>query len=240
MGNTYFFSDVHLGMHNDRSERHRENKLLKFLDHVGLDGERLFILGDLFDFWFEYRSVIPRGYMRILSALEQLNELGKELHYIAGNHDFWMRDFLTRELKIQVHFEPLEYTIAGKQFYLNHGDGLAKDDTGYRLLKRVFRNRFNIFMYSLIHPDLGIPLAKWVSHISRSHTAQEGVPDDSDYQAVAMKKFQEGFDVVMFGHLHYPIHQMYGEKNYINLGDWIDYFTYAVFDGRDLRLLTWK
>lgn len=240
MGNTYFFSDVHLGMRSDRAEKHREKKLLRFLDHVALYGDRLFIVGDLFDFWFEYRTVIPRGYMGVLSALGQLKELGKELHYIAGNHDFWVRDFLTRELEVQVHFEPLDCTLEGRRFYINHGDGLAKDDKGYRLLKRVFRNRFNIFLYSLLHPDVGIPLAKWVSHFSRHHTAQSGIPDDSDYLALAMEKFQEGFDYAIFGHLHYPILQMYGEKTYVVLGDWIEYFTYALYDGHDLQLLKWK
>lgn len=240
MGNTYFFSDVHLGMRKDRWERQREDRLLKFLDHIALHGERLFVVGDLFDFWFEYRTVIPRGHMRILGALEQLSELGKELHYVTGNHDFWMRDFLSRELNIEVHFEPVEYTLYGKRFYINHGDGLAKDDRGYRLLKRIFRNRFNIFLYSLLHPDLGIPLAKWVSHFSRNHTASSGIPNDSDYVEVAMERFREGFDYAIFGHLHYPILQMYGEKTYVNLGDWIEYFTYAVFDGRDLELLEWK
>ncbi len=238
MGLTYFFSDVHLGTRQLKSERLKEKRLLAFLDQVATSGERLFIVGDLFDFWFEYRTVIPRGYTRVLSALGQLRELGKEIHYIAGNHDFWMRDFLKSELNIEVHFDPLDCMIGQKRFYIHHGDGIARHDKGYRFLKRIFRNRFNIFLYSLIHPDLGIPLAKWVSNLSRHHTAG-GTPDDRDYRETALQKFREGFDCAIFGHLHYPVIQNYGEKVYINLGDWIEHFTYAVFNGEEIQLLTW-
>ncbi|RMF56374.1 MAG: UDP-2,3-diacylglucosamine diphosphatase [Calditrichaeota bacterium] len=236
---TYFFSDVHLGTRHTKSEKIKENRLLAFLDHVAISGERLFILGDLFDFWFEYRTVIPRGYTRILSALSRLQELGIDIQYVAGNHDFWMRDFLSKELKIQVHFDPVDITLENKRFFLHHGDGIAKHDKGYRFLKRIFRNPINIFLYSLLHPDLGIPLAKWVSQLSRNHTSR-GIPDDRDYRELAVQKFQEGFDYVVFGHLHYPVIQPYGEKWYVILGDWIEYFTYAVFDGKEMQLLTWE
>lgn len=240
MGISYFISDVHLGMTHSNLEKLKENRLLAFLDHVETSGEQLFIVGDLFEFWFEYRTVIPRGYMRVLSALNHLRELGTPIHYIAGNHDFWIRDFLTSELDIEVYFDAYPCTLSGKHFYLHHGDGIAKHDVGYRLLKRILRNRTNIFLYSLLHPDLGVPLAKWVAKQSRSHTALDGPPDDSDYREEAMRKFQEGFDYVIFGHLHYPILQRFGEKTYVNLGDWIDYFTYARFDGEELQLLKWE
>jgi len=222
-----------------KSEKWKERKLLSFLDYVAAAGEKLFIVGDLFDFWFEYRSVIPRGYTRVLCALSQLAELDKELHYIAGNHDFWMRDFLAKELRFQIHMEPLAIDIRGKRFFIHHGDGISRKDRGYRILKRVFRNRINIFLYSLLHPDLGIPLAKWVSSLSRQYTEHKGVPDDTDYLQLAVQKFQEGFDFVVMGHLHMPNYQVIGEKVYVNLGDWIDHFTYAVFDGVEMRLLQW-
>ena len=239
MNSTFFISDVHLGMMPVKAEKWKERKLLAFLDHVAANGESLFIVGDLFDFWFEYRTVIPRGYTRVLCALSHLSELGKELHYIAGNHDFWMRDFLARELNFHIHMEPLDITIRGKRFYIHHGDGIASHDKGYRFLKRIFRNKINIFLYSLLHPDIGIPLAKWVSSLSRQHTTPQGVPDDTDYLQLAIQKFQEGFDFVIMGHLHMPNYQVIGEKVYMNLGDWIDHFTYGVFDGRELHLLRW-
>ncbi|MEJ2633664.1 MAG: UDP-2,3-diacylglucosamine diphosphatase [Calditrichia bacterium] len=240
MGSSFFISDVHLGTQHSRAERLKEKRLISFLDHVAQYGDRLFIVGDLFDFWFEYRSVIPRGYTKILCALSQLNELGKELHYIAGNHDFWMRDFLQTEFNIQMHFNDFEYTLGNERLYIFHGDGLAKNDWGYRLLKRIFRNKINIFLYSLIHPDIGIPLAKWVSSLSREHTQGDNPPNDKDYLERAIQKFEEGYDYVIFGHLHYPKVQHYGQKIYINLGDWIDHFTYAEHDGESLNLLTWR
>ena len=240
MATTYFFSDVHLGMRNVKSEKIKERKVLSFLDHVGRTGERLFIVGDLFEFWFEYRTVIPRGHTRILGALSTLRDLGVEVHYIAGNHDFWVRDFLTVELGIPIHVDGLDYTINGKRFYLHHGDGIAKFDKGYRLMKRIFHYKPNIFLYSLLHPDIGIPLAKWVSGVSRNHTDTHGAPpDDRDYREEAQKRFQEGYDYAIFGHLHSPNIQVYGEKTYVSLGDWISHFTYAQFDGRELQLLNW-
>ena len=240
MSKSYFFSDAHLGLNHLQSEKSKIEKILSFFKHVGETGDRLFIVGDLFDFWFEYRTVIPRGQTKIISSLIQLKELGKEIHYIAGNHDFWMKDFFSKELDIPVHFNSLEYKMNGKQFFIQHGDGISQKDVGYRIIKRIFRNRFNIFLYSLLHPDLGIPLAQWISTRSRKHTGEKGPPDDSDYQQLATVKFNEGFDYVMFAHLHFPIFKEIDEKVYINLGDWIEHFSYAVFDGKELQLLKWE
>ncbi len=240
MGNTFFISDVHLGGQHHKAERVKESRLLSFFEYVAEYGDRLFIVGDLFDFWFEYRTVIPRGYTKVLCALSRLQELGKEMHYIAGNHDFWMRNFIEEELGVTLHFDDFTYELDNKKFYLYHGDGLAKNDRGYRLLKRIFRNRTNIFLYSLIHPDLGIPLARWVSSLSRNHTSRREPPEDSDYIQAALKKFEEGYDYVLFGHLHSPNYQMFGQKIYVNLGDWMDHFSYAEFDGESLLLRQWK
>jgi UDP-2,3-diacylglucosamine hydrolase len=237
---TFFISDAHFGSDSVKKEISKEQKMLRFFDHVVQNGERLFIVGDLFDFWFEYRSVVPRGYARILCGLGRLNDMGIELHYIAGNHDFWMRDYLKKEFNFTIHFDEVDWRENDKRFYIFHGDGLARDDVGYRILKKVFRNRFNIFLYSLLHPDLGIPLAKWVSSLSRQHTRQDAPPADDDYIARAMRKFEEGYDYAIFGHLHSPRFQKFGQKTYINLGDWIDHFSYAEFDNNELKLLTWK
>ncbi len=240
MAKTYFFSDVHLGMSLAKSERIKERRLLAFLDHVATSAERLVIVGDLFDFWFEYRTVVPRGYTRVLCALSHLRDLGKEIHYVAGNHDFWMRNFLADELGIQVHFDALELRLSGKRFFILHGDGVRRGDRTYRLLKRIFRHPVNIFLYSLLHPDLGIPLAKWVASLSRHRARVAELPDESDYIQLALEKFEQGFDYAIFGHLHYPSYQVFGEKVYLNLGDWITHFTYGEFDGERLELCTWR
>jgi UDP-2,3-diacylglucosamine hydrolase len=241
MAKSFFFSDAHLGTRKSKSERERQNKVLEFLDHVASEGKELFIVGDLFDFWFEYRSVIPRGYSHILTALIRLRTIGIEIHYIAGNHDFWMRDFLTTELDIPIHFDFLDYFLNGKRFFIQHGDGISKKDVGYRMLKKIFRNKFNIFLYSLLHPDIGIPLAKAISSISRQHSGhKENPPEDSDYLDTATKRFSEGYDCVILGHLHQPYIKKMGGKTYVNLGDWITHFTYAVFDGEELQLLKWE
>ena len=240
MANTYFISDAHLGTGPPELEKLKQDKLLSFFEHVARTGDRLFIVGDLFDFWFEYRSVIPKGYTRIFCGLNRLKEQGIELNYVAGNHDFWMRDYLVSEFGFRLYFDEVTWIHAGKKFYIFHGDGLAKDDAGYRLLKRVFRNRINIFLYSLLHPDLGIPFARWMSSLSRRHTSRDEVPPDDDYLARATQKFDEGFDYAIFGHLHYPRYQEIGTKIYINLGDWIESFSYAEFSGSGLRLSTWK
>jgi UDP-2,3-diacylglucosamine hydrolase len=159
---------------------------------------------------------------------------------VAGNHDFWMRDYLSSEFDFHIHFDEVEWSSANKRFYIFHGDGLAKDDVGYRMLKRVFRNRINIFLYRILHPDLGVPFAKWMSSISRRHTSRDAPPPDDDYIARAVQKFEEGFDYAIFGHLHSPRSQKIDDRVYINLGDWIENFSYAKFDGKDLQLLYWK
>lgn len=239
MKNTYFISDAHIGTPEKELEALKEQKLLSFLEHVGENGQRLFIVGDLFDFWFEYKTVIPRGYTSILYSLWRLKNIGVELHYLAGNHDFWMQDYLPKELGIRLHFDELDYTINGKRFYILHGDGLARNDRGYRMMKRIFRNRTNIFLYSLLHPNVGIPLAKWVSSLSRQHNRKVLPQSDDEYIKLAQQKFDEGYDYTIFGHLHSPRYEQFSGKIYINLGDWIRHFSYAVYDGNEIKLLNW-
>lgn len=240
MSKTFFISDVHLTAEDTPEEKEKEKKLLSFLKYFERNGERLIIVGDLFDFWFEYRTVIPRGHTRLLCALLNLKEQHKELHYVTGNHDFWMRDFLSSEFKMNIHQDNFSMLIDGKKFFIFHGDGTAKNDRGYRILKKIFRNKTNIFLYSLLHPDIGIPFAKWISSLSRKHTDQEEPPDDSDYLEKATQLFGNGFDYVLCGHLHYPKFQTFGNKIYVNLGDWINHFTYGEFENAKLNLKTWN
>ncbi len=236
---TYFFSDAHLGVGTKEEDRQKEQALVKFLDQVLSDGEQLFIVGDLFDYWFEYRFVVPKGYFRLFAKLAELSESGIQLIYMAGNHDFWLRGYFTDELGMTIEHEPIDRTIGGKKFYIHHGDGLLKDDTGYRILKRVLRNKNNIFLFSLVHPDLAARVARWSSQKSRQYTSKREYEGD-DMTEFARKKIDEGYDFVVMGHNHVPCKRNIGSGVYVNLGDWVRERTYAVFDGRSLELKSWK
>jgi UDP-2,3-diacylglucosamine hydrolase len=239
MRKTYFFSDVHLGVGSKEDDRRKENSLIQFLEEVRRDGEHVFIVGGLFDFWFEYRSVVPKGYFRLFSKLAELADAGITLTYLAGNHDFWLRDYFSAELGMNIERDPIERTIHGKRFYLHHGDGLLKNDTGYRILKRILRNKANIALFSLVHPDLAAAIARWSSHQSRQYTSKRQFEGD-DMTLFAGKKIGEGYDFVVMGHNHVPCRRNIGNGVYVNLGDWIGERTYAVFDGVSLELKKWE
>lgn len=235
----YFFSDAHLGIGTPQDDRQKERKLVSFLETVREDGKELFIVGDLFDYWFEYQSVVPKGYVRLLGTLGALTDAGVVITYLAGNHDFWMRGYLQEELGISVHSEPVERIFDGKRFYISHGDGVDPTDRGYRFLKRVFRNRLNIALFSLLHPDLATKIARWSSHTSRKHTTQR--PREDRYLAeFAARKISDGYDIVIMGHSHVPAIQDLAGGTYVNLGDWMRHDTFAVFDGQAITLREWN
>lgn len=237
--NIYFFSDAHLGIGAPDDDRQKERRIVSFLEAAGADARELFIVGDLFDYWFEYRSVVPKGYVRLLGTLAGLTDAGISITYLAGNHDFWMRGYLHEELGIAISSEPIERNFNGKRFYISHGDGVDPTDRGYRFLKRVFRNRANIALFSLLHPDFASRIARWSSHTSRKHTSQK--PREDQYlHEFAAGKIRQGFDVVVMGHSHVPTIQEVSGGTYVNLGDWMRHNTYAVFDGRMIRLHSWN
>jgi len=235
----YFFSDAHLGIGASESDREKEQQIVAFLDMVARDGRELFIVGDLFDYWFEYRSVVPRGYVRLLGKLAALVDAGIAVTYLAGNHDFWMRGYLREELGIAIHGEPIERTLAGKRFYICHGDGLDPTDRGYRFLKRVFRNKVNIGLFSLLHPDLATAIARWSSQTSRKHT-QDKPREEKSLLEFAAQRIREGCHVVIMGHSHVPTLTPVNGGTYVNLGDWIRHCSYAVFDGKATTLHHWN
>lgn len=235
----FFFSDVHLGLHTREREKEKERRVLSFLSHVEEHGQRLFIVGDLFDYWFEYHSVIPRGYHHILSRLGMMVERGIAIDYIAGNHDFWLRDFFPVDLGIPVHKDPLTVTLEGKKFLLHHGDGLATNDTGYRILKKVLRSRFNIRLYSWVHPDWTTPLARGTSRTSREYTSTKDYGETDGMLKFARDRIADGYDVVVMGHRHIPSVTALGSGVYVNLGDWVAHSTYAEFDGAHITVKDW-
>ncbi len=236
MGLTYFISDVHLGTLSAEKERKQVDSFLSFLRSLESSAERIFFIGDLFDFWFEYKYVIPKKYFAILYQLARLRERNIELHYLPGNHDFWLGDFFTKELGIFCYTNDWSGEITGKKFYLYHGDGIAKKDVGYRFLKKILHKNINLKLFHLIHPDLGIPLARFVSGSSRYYTDQIKLNSEQDYIDYATVKFQQGYDYVIMGHQHRPKIYETGYKKYINLGDWLIHYSYACFNGTELLL----
>lgn len=233
---TYFISDVHLGATSTIDENIRLKHFLKFLKKIETKASRIFFVGDLFDFWFEYKYVIPKRYFSVLHQLKLFAEKNIEMHYLTGNHDFWLGEFFTREMGITTHDSNWVGKLEGKNFYLFHGDGIAKKDVGYRILKKILRNNFNIKIYRWLHPDLGIPFAHLVSGSSRIYTDRRDLKDDEDYVNFAKARFEEGYDYVVMGHRHNPTEIEENGKKYINLGDWLVHFSYAVFDGVKLDL----
>ena len=236
---TYFFSDAHLGLGSREDDRQREMRLVRFLSSVQRDAAQIFIVGDLFDYWFEYRSVVPKNYFRLFTKLSELTEQNIRLVFIAGNHDFWVKDYFSNELGMDVHRNPLDVTISGKRFLLHHGDGLLKDDLGYKILKKILRNRINIFLFSLLHPDLSGWIARWSSHTSRQYTSKRTYEGSGMLEFATRMIKTEGFDFVVMGHNHVSSYHSIDGGAYVNLGDWIDENTYAVFDGKNIKLKKW-
>jgi UDP-2,3-diacylglucosamine hydrolase len=236
----FFISDVHLGLGDRQAEREKEDRLLSFLYGVLPRTEELCILGDLFDFWFEYGTVIPKGFHRTLTAIQAFTDRGIPVHYMAGNHDFWMRDFFTTELGVRLYMDPCELTLGGKRVYLHHGDGLATRDLGYRLIKPILRNPLAIRMYRWLHPDIGIRIARGSSRTSRTYTSNKDFGEEEGLLDFATQKISGGSDIVVMGHRHRPHIEQIGAGTYVNLGDWISYHTYAVLQNGTITLETWN
>jgi UDP-2,3-diacylglucosamine hydrolase len=238
----YFISDVHLGFGRDReADRVRERRLITILEQIDNDAVQgnakgLFIVGDLFDSWFEYRSVIPRRHIRTLAVLAKIAEK-IPVEYLMGNHDFGHRDYFESELGIPVHGGDIERMILGKKFYIAHGDGKAKNDTGYLILRSILRNRLLQWFYSWLHPDIGIWIAERLSGGSRAYTDKRDALQSQDgLRDFAALKIESGFDYVIMGHRHKPHQEKIGSGEYINLGDWLTSFTYGVFDTDGFRI----
>jgi len=235
----YFLSDAHLGADPREQESAREAKLHDFLTDVSRRASALFVIGDLFDFWFEYSTAIPRRHFATLAALRDLRRSGVEIHYLNGNHDFWLGPFLSRELGLITHSGAVALELQGRAIWLHHGDGLVGGDLGYRVLKRVVRHPASIRLYQLLHPDLGFPLARYFSHLSRGSRDRRKLDGDRLWRDIAEPRFAEGFDTVMVGHFHHVYERRDGRRAFFVLGDWIEHFTYVVLENGELRLEVW-
>ena len=232
----YFLSDFHLGAPDYTSSLTREKKIVQFLNEIRKDAAVIFILGDLFDFWFEYKKVVPKGYVRILGKLAELTDNGIPIHFFVGNHDMWMNGYFEKELNIDVFHEPKEFEFNGKKFLIGHGDGLGPGDHQYKMMKKVFRNKLSQSLFGMLHPSTGIGLADYFSKKSRAATGKEDeqfLGEEKEWLIVFAKEKlrEEQIDFFIFGHRHLPIVYKLNDKSiYINLGDWIKYNSYAIFE----------
>ncbi len=236
-GCAYFIADAHLGQGSPESNRARERDLLAFFDRVASERAALYVNGDLFDFWFEYGHAIPKRYVRVLQGLGELRRRDIPVTYIGGNHDFWIGDYLTRELGVAFTDASLDLSLQGRRIFLAHGDGLGPGDHGYKLLKQVLRNPVARGLFRWIHPDVGIPVATAVSHTSRHHAPRPGHTDEELHARLAAPWLGRGFDAVVLGHYHRPLHLTRPDGEFLILGDWIERRTYAVLEGGRFRLM---
>jgi UDP-2,3-diacylglucosamine hydrolase len=236
----YFASDFHLGAPNEESSLKREKLLVKWLEEIRSDAEEIYLVGDLFDFWFEYDTAVPRGFTRFLGKLAELSDAGIPIHVFTGNHDMWMFGYLEKELNITLHREPIVREYSGKKFFIGHGDGLGPGDHGFKVIKKVFANKISQWMFAKLHPDWGIKIANYWSGTSRESNNDEvflGEENEWLFQFAKEKLKTEYIDYFIFGHRHLPLDLKVGDNShYINLGDWISHNTYAVFDGDKLEL----
>jgi UDP-2,3-diacylglucosamine hydrolase len=238
----YFASDFHLGVPNPESSLQREKAVCRWLESIKHDAEAIYLVGDIFDFWYEYKYTVPKGTVRLLGKIAELTDSGIPVHFFVGNHDLWMQDYFTQELNVTVHHGALEITANNKRFHINHGDGLGPGDNWYKLLRKVFASKTCQWLFSRLHPNLAFYIAK------RSSKRRKTITGDSDEKFLGNENewlflycreylLTHTIDYFIFGHRHLPLDlDVDGKARYINLGEWFNYNTYAVFDGEKLEL----
>lgn len=242
----YFASDQHFGVPNLKESRIREEKFIRWLDSIKKDAQVLFLMGDLFDFWHEWKYVVPKGYIRVLGKIAELKDSGIDIYFFVGNHDLWMKNYFEEELGIPVYFDKRYYEINDKNFLLAHGDGLGPGDKGYKRMKKVFTNPLAQWAFRWLHPDIAMRIANYMSQKNKLISGDEDkafLGEDKEFliQYSKEKLKTENLDYFVFGHRHLPlIFDLEKGAKYINLGDWIVYFTYGVFDGVSFEVKTFE
>ena len=238
----YFASDNHLGAPDARTSLLREKKFVKWLDEIKSNAHSIYLLGDVFDFWFEYDTVVPKGFTRTLGKISELSDSGIPIYYFTGNHDMWVNDYFQTELGVKVITDPQQFVINDKSFFIGHGDGLDPGDKSYKLMKKIFTNKFFKWCFKWIHPDIGVRIGQFLSKENKIMSAKkdaEFIDNESEWLTqYCRKKLQtNNYNYFLFGHRHIPLEvELNSESRYINLGDWITHFTYAEFDGESLSL----
>ena len=239
----YFASDFHLGVPDYKTSREREDRIVRWLDMIAIDAEEIYLVGDIFDFWFEYKRAVPKGYVRLLGKLAFLSDQGIKITLFTGNHDMWIFDYLPQEIGAEIHRKPIERTYNNKHFVIGHGDALGPGDKGYKFIKKVFASKISQWLFARFHPNFGIWLANFFSRSSRKHTGdsdEKFLGEENEWLVIYSNEVIEKKDIdyFVFGHRHLPMEITLSNKKskYINLGEWIKYDSYAVFDGENLEL----
>ena len=248
----YFASDFHLGAPDPATSRARESAIVRWLESVRPDARVIFLVGDVFDFWFEYRRAVPKGFVRLLGKLAELADEGIALVFFTGNHDMWMSDYFTRELGATVHRAPVRYFFADaegneRKLLVGHGDGLGPGDHFYKGLKKVFQNPLARWSFRQLHPDVGLRLAHaWskrsrISNLKKGEEKFKGEAQEWLFQYCREMEKKYPHDYYIFGHRHLPLDMEVSDTSrYLNLGEWVSQRTYGVFDGREVRLMVFE
>jgi UDP-2,3-diacylglucosamine hydrolase len=244
----YFASDSHFGVPSKEKSLERERLFIKWLDEIKEDAAEIYLMGDLFEFWFEYKTVIQKGYVRLFGKLAEISDSGIPVCFFRGNHDVWAFDYFEKELNIKIYPDSLIKEIGNKTFFLGHGDGLGKGDNGYKFLKKVFRNRFNQWLFRWVHPDIGTAMGLYWTEKSRAANVNKGLEEVNRAGIERISGFcrsmiekGEKIDYFIFGHIHKPnIEDINGKAKYFSIGDWITNFSYVVFDGEKVELKYYK
>ena len=241
----YFASDQHFGIPNATESRKREDRFIRWMDEIKADAQIIFLMGDLFDFWHEWKYVVPKGYIRVLGKIAELKDSGIEIYFFVGNHDLWMKNYFQEELDIPVFFEKQYFEINNRQFLLAHGDGLGPGDKGYKRMKKVFTNPLAQWAFRWLHPDIAMRIANYMSQKNKMISGDEDkqfLGEDKEFLILYSKEKlkTEKINYFVYGHRHLPmVLDLSPDSKYVNLGDWISYFTYGVFDGNSFALKTY-
>lgn len=236
---------MHLGYPNYRDSREREKRFVSWLDNIKNDAEEIVLLGDIFDFWFEYKRVIPRGFTRFLGKIAEITDSGIPVHFFTGNHDIWVFDYLEDEIGVKVYRKPVVKDFFGKKFFLAHGDGLGNYDKGFSFLKSIFTSPFMQWVFARFHPNFGVGLAhKWSGHSRKKHEEPDAYRgDDKEWIYLFTKDYLENNNKInyfVYGHRHLLLQKQIDKAQMIILGDWLLNFSYGIFDGNEFRLEKYK
>ncbi len=242
----YFASDFHLGAPNREISLEREKKIVRWLDQVKADAHSIYLVGDIFDFWYEYKHAIPKGFIRLLGKIAEIKDSGIPVIFFTGNHDMWMFDYFPKELGIPVYRDPQQIIVGDQKLLIGHGDGLGPGDHFYKLLKIIFESRISHWLFARLHPNFGIGFAsRWSksSRLSNTKKEEDKFLGEKEFLWQYAKDVEatQHHDFYIFGHRHLPLNLEVGNSaKYINLGEWVNYCTYGVYDGKEFNLLTFE